>query len=73
MLYGLDPLGRVGDLEGGAVMFIVFVDKIDLHHRLVQVVAFDAVVRINTCDFFSDNGQFQPDGAAAVEKTVLQD
>ena len=26
---GVDPLGRVGDLKGGGVSFIVFIDKIN--------------------------------------------
>ena len=52
---------------------VVCVDEVDLHHRLVQVVAFDAVVRINMRDVFPDNGQFQPDSPAAVEKPVRQE
>ena len=73
VLDGLDPLGRVGDFEGGAVPFIILVDKVDLHYGLVQVVAFYAIVRVNLGDIFSDNGKFQLDGSAAVKKLVRQE
>lgn len=66
----MDPLGRVGDFEGGAVPLIVFVDEVDLHHGLVQVVTFDAVVRIDPRDVAAHYLQFQPGGTAAVKKLV---
>ena len=69
----MDPLGGVGDLEGGSVPVVVFVDEIDLHNRLVQVVAFNAVVRVDADDFIADNAQLQPDGSAAVKNLILQE
>jgi len=73
ILYGVDPLGGVRDLERGSVLVVVFVDEIDLHHRLVQVVAFDAVVRVDADDFIAVNVQLKPGGSAAVKNLILQE
>jgi len=63
----VDPLWGIRNLEGGADSEVDLVDKIDLHHRLMQINSLDASVGIYLGDVFGGNTQLQPGDSAAVK------
>ena len=68
----MNPLGRVGDFECGAVPVIFLIDEIDYDNRLVEINAFYAVARIHMSDAAGCNVQLQAGSPAAVKNPVLQ-